>query len=65
VLQMVEQISGRRLDIRREAIQKGDMRDTYADTSRARAELGFAPTTSLVDGLTAEYRWLSSSPVLA
>jgi len=65
VLQMVEQISGRRLDIRREATQKGDMRDTYADTSRARSELGFAPTTSLADGLTAEYRWLSSSPVLA
>jgi len=65
VLQMVEQISERRLDIRREGIQKGDMRDTYADTSRARAELGFAPTTSLADGLAAEYRWLSSSPVLA
>jgi nucleoside-diphosphate-sugar epimerase len=65
VLQMIERIAGRRLDIRREAAQKGDMRDTYADTSRARAELGFAPTTSLFDGLTAEYRWLSSSPVLA
>ncbi len=65
VLQMIERIAGRRLDVRREAAQKGDMRDTYADTSRARAELGFAPTTSLFDGLTAEYRWLSSSPVLA
>jgi nucleoside-diphosphate-sugar epimerase len=65
VLQIVERISGRRLDIRREPAQKGDMRDTYADTSRARAELGFAPATSLADGLTAEYRWLSSSPVLA
>ena len=43
VLQIVEHISGRRLDVRREAAQKGDMRDTYADTSRARAELGFAP----------------------
>ena len=65
VLQIVERISGRRLDVRREPAQKGDMRDTYADTSRARAELGFAPATSLADGLAAEYRWLSSSPVLA
>ena len=65
VLQIVERIAGRRLDIRREPAQKGDMRDTYADTSRARAELGFAPATSLADGLAAEYRWLSSSPVLA
>jgi nucleoside-diphosphate-sugar epimerase len=65
VLRLIEQLSGRRLDIRREAPQKGDMRDTYADTSRAREELGFAPSTSLADGLAAEYRWLASSPVLA
>jgi len=41
------------------------MRDTYADTSLARADLGFEPATSLADGLAAEYRWLTSSPVLA
>jgi nucleoside-diphosphate-sugar epimerase len=65
VLKIIERISGRQLDVRREPSQKGDMRDTYADTSRARAELGFAPTTPLADGLAAEHRWLSSSPVLA
>ena len=38
------------------------MRDTYADTTLARADLGFAPTVSLADGLAAEYAgWLSSS----
>ena len=31
--------------------QKGDMRDTYADTSRARADLGFAPSVTLEEGL--------------
>ena len=36
----------------------GDMRDTFADTSRARADLGFVPRTSLADGLRAEYEWL-------
>jgi UDP-glucose 4-epimerase len=65
VLKIIERISGRQLDVRREPSQKGDMRDTYADTSRARAELGFAPTMPLADGLAAEHRWLSSSPVLA
>jgi UDP-glucuronate 4-epimerase len=65
VLHLIEQLSGRRLDVRREPPQKCDMRDTFADTSRARAELGFAPSTSLADGLAAEYRWLASSPVLA
>jgi len=65
VLDLIAEISGRPIDIRREPSQKGDMRDTYADTSLARADLGFSPTTSLKDGLTAEYHWLLTSPVLA
>jgi nucleoside-diphosphate-sugar epimerase len=60
VLAQIELIAGRPLDIRREPAQKGDMRDTFADTSLARAELGFAPRTSLADGLRAEYEWLKS-----
>ena len=43
VLDLIERLTGRALDIRREAAQKGDMRDTFADTTRARADLGFAP----------------------
>ena len=35
------------------------MRHTYADTSLARADLGFAPTVGLEEGLAAEYRWLT------
>jgi nucleoside-diphosphate-sugar epimerase len=35
------------------------MRHTYADTSLARADLGFAPTVGLEAGLTAEYQWLN------
>jgi len=65
VLDLIAEISGRPIDIRREPSQKGDMRDTYADTSLARADLGFSPTTSLKDGLTAEYHWLLTSPVHA
>jgi nucleoside-diphosphate-sugar epimerase len=37
------------------------MRDTYADTTLARTELGFVPSVSLEQGLEMEYRWLSSS----
>ena len=44
VFEIIEQVHGRPLDIRREPAQKGDMRDTFADTSLARADLGFAPT---------------------
>jgi len=59
VLALVERLTGRKLDVRREATQKGDMRDTFADTSRARADLGFAPTHTLEQGLAAECAWLS------
>jgi UDP-glucose 4-epimerase len=65
VLDIVGRLAGRPLDVRKEPAQKGDMRDTYADTSRARADLGFAPRVSLQEGLEAEYRWLSTAPALA
>lgn len=58
VLEIIERLVGRPLDIRREETQKGDMRDTFADTSRARADLGFAPEWTLEAGLAAECDWL-------
>ena len=39
-LDLVSKLTGQPLNVRREEAQKGDMRDTFADTSRARAELG-------------------------
>jgi UDP-glucose 4-epimerase len=61
VLELVAGLAGRPLDVRREEAQKGDMRDTFADTSRARADLGFEPTATLASGLAAEYQWLSET----
>ena len=61
VLRIIERTTGRPLKIRREDAQKGDMRDTYADTSLARRDLGFAPKVPLEEGIQAEYRWLSSA----
>lgn len=60
VLTIIQRITGRTLDIRREPTQKGDMRDTFADTSRAKTDLGFVPSTSLEQGLQAEAEWLSA-----
>jgi UDP-glucose 4-epimerase len=64
VLTIIERVAGHPLKVNREAAQKGDMRDTYADTTRAREDFGFRPTVSLEEGIQAEYRWLSSSPQL-
>ena len=61
VLDIVGRLGPRPLDVRREAKQLGDMRDTYADTSRARADRGFVPSVTIEEGLRAEYEWLSAS----
>jgi UDP-glucose 4-epimerase len=61
VLELVQEVSGRRLEIRREAPQKGDMRDTFADTTAARRELGFRPTVPLREGLAREWAWLKEA----
>jgi UDP-glucose 4-epimerase len=64
VIAIIGRIAGRPLRVRREGTQKGDMRDTYADTSLARKDLAFAPSVSLEDGIQAEFQWLSSTPAL-
>ena len=65
VLDIIGRVTGQPLKVRREAAQKGDMRDTYADTGLARTDLGFAPSVSLEEGIEAEYRWLSTISAVA
>jgi nucleoside-diphosphate-sugar epimerase len=64
VCEILERIVGKRLDVRREPAQKGDMRDTLADTTLAQEDLGFKPVVTLEQGLEAEYRWLASTLAL-
>jgi UDP-glucose 4-epimerase len=59
VLDMIGRVSGRQPRITVDPAQKGDMRHTYADTSLARAELGFVPKVGLEEGLAAEHAWLA------
>ena len=59
VLKMIERVAGKPPIIKVDPAQKGDMRHTCADTSLAQADLGYAPTVGLEEGLTAEYQWLT------
>jgi nucleoside-diphosphate-sugar epimerase len=59
ILNLLRRLTGRTLDVRQEPAQKGDMRDTFADTTRAQADLGFAPTHTLESGLSAECDWMA------
>ena len=64
VLDLMSAITGQTPTVLREMAQKGDMRDTYADTGRARHDLGFVPSTTLEDGIRAENEWLATAPHL-
>jgi len=61
VLRLIEKITGRPLRIQHEEAQRGDMRDTFADTSAARRDLGFESRVGLTEGLTREWEWLGGS----
>lgn len=58
VLDLLRDVTGRPLQVRREDAQKGDMRDTFADTSAARRDLGFRSTVNLRQGLAREWDWI-------
>jgi nucleoside-diphosphate-sugar epimerase len=61
VFELIRLVTGRPLKIERLDPQRGDMRDTYADTTRARTDLGFAPTVTLEQGLRAQFEWMTSA----
>ena len=56
----VEKATGRAADIRWLPDQPGDVPLTFADVSRARDRYGYAPTTSLAEGLARFRDWLAS-----
>ena len=60
VLETIASVTGREVRIDRQAGQKGDMRDTLADTAQAARDLGFIPKTPLATGLKAEWEWICS-----
>ena len=56
---LAEKLAGRELALERHAAAVGDVQRTRADVSKAEAELGWAPTTSLADGLRAQWAWVA------
>jgi nucleoside-diphosphate-sugar epimerase len=51
VVEMMGRIMGIKPSVRHAEPQKGDVRDTWADISRARDQLGYSPTTTIKEGL--------------
>jgi UDP-glucose 4-epimerase len=57
---LLEQVSGRTLNVRHVESAKGDMQRTRADVRRIRDELGWEAQTSLRDGLARMWSWASA-----
>lgn len=58
VITAIGEIVGREPVVENLEVQKGDVRHTAADTSRARAALGYAPRVPLRTGLEREVAWV-------
>jgi len=61
IFELIGRITGRPLRLNMIEPQAGDMRDTYADTARARADLAFAPAVTLDQGLRAQFQWMTEA----
>jgi UDP-glucuronate 4-epimerase len=59
VIATLERVSGRTLGLVERRAEAGDVRRTSADTTRIERDLGWRATTSLEDGLRAQWKWAS------
>ena len=59
-IETLERVSGRTLDLIERPAAAGDVRRTSADVSRIERDLGWRATTSLTDGLQAQWEWASA-----
>ena len=59
-IETLERVSGRTLDLVERQAAAGDVRRTSADATRIERDLGWRATTSLTDGLQAQWEWASA-----
>lgn len=60
LLELVREISGRRVDVERHPARDGDVRDSLAGLERASCLLGYQPRIDLREGLQRTWRWFSN-----
>lgn len=64
VFDLLEQLVGRRVDVRAEGFAAGDVHHTGADLHRAATLLGYRARTSFADGMAMEVDWLRTRTTL-
>lgn len=61
LVDIVGTVAGREPVIERRPMQPGDVQRTWADLTRAREELDYAPRTSVPDGIRAQFEWMRAN----
>jgi UDP-glucuronate 4-epimerase len=59
-IETLERVSGRTLELVERPAATGDVRRTAPDKSRVERDLGWRATTSLEDGLNAQWEWAAT-----
>jgi UDP-glucuronate 4-epimerase len=60
-LAVLSEVAGRRIDAHHLPMERGDVRDTGSDISRAAGDLGYAPGTTIEEGLQQQFEWVARS----
>jgi len=60
LVELLQEVTGRKAEISRMPFQPGDVEITYADVSKARKLLNYEPRTSIRDGLREFTRWFEA-----
>jgi len=58
MIETIESVTGKKANIDQKPTQPGDVDRTWADLTRSRGELGYAPQTSLADGIAKQWAWM-------
>jgi nucleoside-diphosphate-sugar epimerase len=60
VVEKLERVTGKKAEIKYIGKQKGDVKHTYADISKAKRMLGYKPKIKIEKGLTREVEWIKN-----
>ncbi len=60
IFPLLEKITGRKVLLQHEDLQRGDVFHTYADINKAKEDLDFSPKIPLEEGLNREWEWIQN-----
>jgi len=63
LIELIEKALGKPAKIEQLPMQAGDVPLTYADISKARAQLGYDPKVKIEDGIVRFVEWFKRQPV--